>query len=372
MPLEQLSIENFRNLTKLKLKLSPGVNFFYGENGSGKTSLLEAMYFLGMGRSFRNHQLKPIVQFSEAGFYLYGEVRTRSGMLTPIGLQRTLSATNRTKINGEEVKAVAKLAEVLPLQLIEPHSYQLIEEGPKLRRQFIDWGMFHVEHAFYPLWSRYQRALKQRNHLLRQGAQDVLLAPWNDEIVKSGEQLHKMRQAYVKAFELVFQEILPKMLLDKEVVLNYTPGWLASTLSLQEALEKNQLKDKTLGYTSIGPHRADLSLRVNGNAVAHIYSRGQQKLLISALFLAQGKLLESLSGKSCLYLIDDLASELDVGSRERLIAVLRSINAQVCLTGIYPSDIMDFISDAKMFHVEHGRVNESAGELEALIAEYKN
>ncbi len=359
MLLNQVEITGFRNLASVALDLCPGFNVFYGNNGAGKTSVLEALYYLGMGRSFRSSLASRIIMHSQDKFTIFGLAQNDDGSeKIPIGIERTRTGIGQIRIAGQNIANRAELVQLLPLQLIDPHGYSLVEAGPRFRRLFLDWGMFHVEPSFLSTWRRAHRVLKQRNALLRENPRNLKqqITSWDEEFVVASCELHQQRQQYVDAFMPLVTEILEKFL-HQEVVLEYYPGWNIEK-ELKQLLEDRLTQDVALGYTGIGPQKTDLRIKVNKLPAQDVLSRGQQKLLLCAMQLARGLLIYQQSGKRCIYLLDDLPSELDQGKREIVIAALADMQAQTMITSIQKQEMEGVLSDipAAMFHVEQGRI----------------
>jgi DNA replication and repair protein RecF len=339
------------------LDLNDGINILYGDNGSGKTSFLEAIYFLSMGRSFRSQLLRYIITYNSDQFVIFARIKDEKDAVIPIGIERARNGYSHTRIDGENINTQIQFTKLLPLQLINTNSYHLLESGPKYRRQFIDWGVFHVEHSFLACWQRMRRALKQRNAVLKQGAKKEQIQLWDKELVAAGVILHELRDSYISNLIPLITELFRKLLYKTELSLEYYPGWDTSK-SLQKMLAENLDQDLKFKYTTVGPQKADLRLRINSLPAQDVLSRGQQKLLIFALRLAQGLLLYKQTGKNCVYLIDDLASELDVERRRHVLNILKNINAQTFITGINRADLEDLLYEQNtlMFHVKHGEI----------------
>lgn len=357
--LSSLHISRLRNLIDVKVELSPTTNVFYGANGSGKSSFLESIHFLGLGRSFRSRLVNAVINHHTDSLCISGKVQF-NGTLVPIGIERNRSSDCKVRIAGENASSIISLAEILPLQLIYPDGHQLLNAGPQFRRQFIDWGVFHVEQSFYELWQRAQRAIRQRNALLKSySATQADIRAWNIELDEVSNKIHAARTAYVHALQEVFVDVLNTILPGITVKVFYQRGWDKDS-SLMEVLERSYDRDKQIGYTQYGPHRADLWLRTQQNKPVHeTLSQGQQKLVIYALRFAQGKLLKTQAKKTCIFLIDDLPAELDEEKRYLIAQLLKDIESQVFITGIEKSLLAPFLelSDSKMFHVEHGIVS---------------
>lgn len=351
MSLISLQVEQFRCLEKVGLSFDPHYNLFVGANASGKTSLLEALFFLGRGRSFRTRRLERLIRSGQPEFTLVGRV-ARSGRETVLGVRGTRRATE-IRVGGAAATSAADLAEHFPPQIIDPEVHKLLEEGPGRRRRFLDWGVFHVEQAFMGAWQRYHRALRQRNAALRVSGSQQLANAWSAELVSAGEELAEMRAGYLKALAEPLAEI-GRLLLGLDVTLGYHRGWPAD-VGLGEALGQAVERDRRYGVTHVGPHRADVVARVDGIEVKERVSRGQQKLVAAALTLAQLRLQEGSSpGRSAL-LLDDPAAELDAANLERLLAVVRALPVQLFVTSLRP-DFHSLGTPGRMFHVERGAV----------------
>nr|WP_320127008.1 DNA replication/repair protein RecF [uncultured Shewanella sp.] len=356
MSLTRLNIEAFRNIQSAQLIPAPGINLIYGQNGSGKTSILEAIYFLGMGRSFRSHLSQRVINNDDDKLTLFATLNLARGD-SKIGLRRFRSGETEVRIDGEKVKRLSTLAETLPIQVITPESFSLLFEGPKSRRQFIDWGAFHADPQFYGAWTNVRRVLKQRNQLLRNGSAYSNIQFWDQEFVRYAEQVTEIRNHYVDSLNELLKGIIGEFLPSVDVKVSFTRGWDSKT-DFAELLENQYSRDLATGHTVSGPHKADLRLRVGTLPAQDALSRGQLKLLVCALRIAQGKLLKQQIDKHSIYLVDDLPSELDAQHRQLLLKQLVDTGAQVFVTAIEPAAIVDSLHTppSRMFHVEQGRV----------------
>jgi DNA replication and repair protein RecF len=358
MSIAQLAVHNFRNLITLTLQPASKFNLFYGDNGSGKTSLLEAIYYLGLGRSFRSRLNNRIIHQDAAHFSLFAQILADNRSI-PAGLERHANGESRIRVAQENARSVMEITRLLPIQLLNPDSRFMLLGSSKLRRQFIDWGVFHVEPLFLSHWQHAQRALKQRNAALKSHTAKALVQLWDNELIIAAQALNELRKTYVTNLIQVFSTIAANFLGESAAIsLQYKPGW-DETQGLNQILTQSLPRDLQLGYTQHGPHRTDLMIRINGNLAAQdILSQGQQKLLVYALQLAQGILLRQQTHKRCIYLLDDLPAELDASNRYKLAAALNTIDAQVFITGIEREILSDLCLavDSKMFHVEQGEV----------------
>jgi DNA replication and repair protein RecF len=357
MSIKTLSIYTFRNLTEAHLTLSPFFNLIAGENGAGKSSILEAVYFLSHGRSFRGHVLEPLVQFNQQKTILQALITTAAQNEVSVGVMKSLIEDGQIKIGGELCRSAVELAALLPVQLLNADSFDLLNGGPAFRRQWMDWGLFHVEHAYGDLWRRYNHVLKQRNAALKKEG-GAAVRCWDEELTQMGEKMALQRAQYIEQIMPLSNDIFGRFC-DFSFYFQYERGWGAD-LSLRDALHGSLARDQHLGYTSVGPHRADLKLSIENKAVQAILSRGQQKWLIYSLKLAQGQLLKQQTDKNCVYLLDDVPAEWDAQRQKILIGVLRDMLSQVLITGIDLSYLYELTGDlpTKMFHVERGVVTQ--------------
>lgn len=364
MSLFQLEIKQLRNLEAVSIHPGPRFNIFVGANGSGKSSLLEAIHYLGLSRSFRTHLNQRIINTNADAFSVVGHIHN-GAFKTVIGIERHRQQPAKTRIGGENITSSLELAKAFPLQFLNSDAHRLLLGGPKYRREFIDWGVFHVEHHFISLWQHAYRALRQRNAALRQcstwntPAQQNQVRLWDRELASATESLTLLRQHYVEKLLVKLSPLLPRFLGDTDLKINFYPGWHKGT-SFAETLAQNFPRDIELGYTQYGPQKADLTLKVGNVSVQDMFSQGQQKLLVYAMRLAQGMLLQEETGKTCTYLIDDLPAELDRQKRRSVLSTLANEHVQVFITG---TDLNDFAEISELdlavkFHVEHGKIRD--------------
>jgi DNA replication and repair protein RecF len=276
-----------------------------------------------------------------------------------MGLARQRNGEFQGRIQGRSVHNAAELARALPLQLINSDTFLLLEGGPKTRRQFLDWGVFHVEHGFHGVWLDVQKALRQRNALLRNAriAPDQIEA-WDVHLSARSDELDAFRRRYFEVFCPQFASTLRDLASLEDVELSYHRGWDRDA-SLRDVLKEGLGRDHERGFTVQGPHRADIRVRVRGQSAEQVLSRGQQKLVVCALKLAQAKVFSATRQRDCVFLVDDLPSELDRTHRAALAEVLSSLGCQVLVSGVDRTDLEGLWSsvpegERSMFHVEQG------------------
>ncbi|MAN44326.1 MAG: DNA replication/repair protein RecF [Alteromonas sp.] len=361
MKLDRVQITQFRNLTSVSLSPSPALTIIKGVNGSGKSSLIEALYYLGFGRSFRTNKHSSVIQNEKDSFSVFASCKTEEGDELKLGFQRSRNETFTCSINGEHSNKLSDLVSLVPLQLFTPQSTDLIIGSPSERRRFCDWGLFHVKHQFQSLANQYGKFLKHRNALLKQQAN--LSAPqnqyWESQFSELGESLSATRQKYVDTLTPIFKQYAQEFLPNFDVELSYYKGW-EKDVGLSESLVKKREYDGKIGHTSSGPHKADLRLKVNGVNAQELLSRGQLRMAVAALQMSQTKLFNKATQRKSIFLLDDVGAELDADKREQFIDGLLKMDTQVFVTAIESTQLafIQKYNEKKMFHVEHGSVKE--------------
>lgn len=359
MFLSRLGVLHVRNLQDVQISLGPGLNIFIGANGSGKSSILESVHLLARGKSFRTREVAQVITNSERELVVSGRLQhSGSEGQYQLGVRRTRDGQFEARCNGQTVVSSSDLAQLLPLQSMDVHSMALLEGGPAIRRQFLDWGVFHVERSYRDLWRRFQKALKQRNELLRHDKIDAdLLRLWTAELVPVSEQITQLRRRYLSDFLEMLARVLQYYPGFQEIEVSFYLGWDKSR-NFAEVLEENCQRDKDARRTLHGPHRADLRIKINGTPVSETLSRGQLKVVVSALKIAQSRLFAKRRNETCIFLIDDLPSELDEQNAARVIDLLASMNSQLLVTAIDRRYLPSFSNhiEQNTFHVEHGSI----------------
>jgi DNA replication and repair protein RecF len=353
MQLSHLKIRDFRNLVDVDFEPCAGVNLFVGENASGKTSILESIYYLSHLRSFRTPYLSDLINIKASRLQLIAKAKDHNNNLIPIGITRS-KETLEVRANQKPVKRVADITAIFPVLAIHPDSYRLITGSPAERRSYIDWGVFHVEHGFFEAWQRYKKALSQRNAALRSGQKASYCRLWDKELDQAAQMIDKRRQNYLTELQPYLDRLINDFFHEEKVRLDYKRGW-KNDQQLRIVLEHNLERDLRRGLTQAGPHRADLAIHINGKSAQTGISRGQQKVLVAILKLAQVQHFTDAASRHCILLYDDLAAELDENHRQQILTVLRDMPVQLFLTAIEPDQIdLGNWPEVAMFHVEHG------------------
>jgi DNA replication and repair protein RecF len=355
--LRQLRLENLRAFPRLELDLGSGWNVFVGANGAGKTTVLEAAYLLSHARSFRSGPRDALIRRSTAGYSVFGAVEPEAGGTIGVGLSRVGGALE-ARIAGTAVP-LAELLRRVAVACFEPGSHELISGPAEERRSFLDWGVFHVEHEFLRVWRAFQRALKQRNALLRSGGGGAALDPWDQELVRSGAELSAMRARYVDGLAPIARAFLAELLPELgDARLALEGGWGDEAVAIAE-LAASRDEDMRRGFTTRGPHRADWAISFDNAPRREHLSRGQEKLCALGCILGQARAYADRHREWPIVCIDDLASELDTPHQEKLVRALASTDAQILVTGTREPDALRGVSvAARRFHVEPGQVTQ--------------
>jgi DNA replication and repair protein RecF len=345
--LASLHVEGLRCLASADLALAPRLNVITGPNGSGKTSLLEAIFLAGRGRSFRTRHTEQLIARRADHLLVFAQTESP---FHRIGFEYRRNESYTARLDGQDVQTLAQLPTAFFVEVIDPDVHRLIEGGPGERRRWLDWGVFHVEHGFLDHWVRYTRALRQRNAALKLG-QDPM--PWDTELVSHGLEVAALRAAW---FESVrpFWERAVERLCGLPVDMTHFRGW-AVDRDLAEVLSANSERDRERGTTQSGPHRADVLLRVGGKAARETLSRGQQKLVAASMVLALLQRLRSSQATPPTLLLDDPAAELDRYRLAHLVDLVTELQCQIVMTSLEPEPRI-FGTPERMFHVEQGRV----------------
>lgn len=355
MQIDSLNIAHLRNLSSVELKLSPSFNVFWGQNGSGKTSVLEAIHLLSSGRSFRSFSAKNILTIGQARCWVSAMVSAHAdeglGTAMPMGIERSLNGALKMRVAEKECHSVSALARVLAVQLINSESYSLLEADPSVRRKFLNWIMFHVEHSFHGIWQRFSRALQQRNALLktdhcRESLEEMNV--WNQEIVEYGEIIDDQRKAVLVELLPIFSSLVAELLpLKRNISIQYQQGW-PEGCGLAEALGQSLDRDLALRYTTAGPQRAELEILLDGIPAKSLLSRGELKIFICGLLIARAILLKQKENRQCIFLVDDLHAELDDRATGVVLTALKSLKTQVLVTSIEAGTLMPWLNDGQM------------------------
>lgn len=375
MHVTRLDIRHLRRFRDVTLSPGPGLNLITGENGAGKTSVLEALHLMAYGRSFRGRVRDGLVQAGAPALEVFvewaetGQQRPDTGTGGVEDMTQSYARMRKAglrhsgqewtgRLDGAPVAQLGDLCAALAVVSFDPGSHALISGGGEPRRRLLDWGLFHVEPEFLPLWRRYSRALRQRNALLKSKARDSQLDAWDAELADAGEIMSRQRQNYVDALQPHYARLINSLAPALGAgELGYLHGWRRGELPLRDALLVARERDLLVGHTSVGPHRADWSLGFSGVPGREALSRGQAKLVALAVLLAQAEHHAAAQGEWPVVALDDLASELDRNHQQRVLRHLLGCGAQVFVTGTErPAGLDSLEVPTHKFHVEHAAI----------------
>ncbi len=358
MIIKTLFIDNFRSIPSMNIELSPTFNLFFGENGVGKTSILEAVHLLSLGRSFRPGRLANLIQHDKPALTVGAKIIDS----LPLGLEHSLGLrydrkTILYKLNRERVRGVTALSSQLPVLIFEPSTSSYLLGESKARRRLVDWGCFQETPTFIQTWRNYKRALVQRNAALRAQSKKSLINLWDKELCSQAEILSSFRHSYVNALDSEISRLLKDIPLTYKITLGFRKGW-GKERPLFTQLQNSLDSDRRRGFTRLGSHRDDIFLNIDGRSLSVEGSRGQIKFIVLIMRLAQASLLEKTMSKKPVLLLDDLASELDKKSFSRVWEVICSLKLQILMSAVDRKDIQkNGDGDSTMFHVKHGRID---------------
>jgi DNA replication and repair protein RecF len=359
MKLDRVQITQFRNMDTVSFTPNANLNVFLGENGSGKSSILEAIHYLGFARSFRTTKHKNVIRQGQASFTVFCAV-TEADKKQKFGISRATDDSCEISINGQKSRKATDLVSFLPIQIFTPQSSDLLLGAPKLRRRYLDWLLFHVEQSFNQDSGLFAKSLKQINALYKNRDQTAAASYWQDIFCKYGEVITQYRQqvldnSLLSLINCNLKEFLPEFSFE----ISYYRGWDKDS-SLAESLARAKDKDLRNGFVSVGPHKADLRVKTLGVAAHEVLSRGQLRMLVAAMQLAQTEYLHSQTDKSSVFLLDDIGAELDEEKRRLFIARLNTVDTQLFVTAIEGKQLefLQSYHNKKVFHVEHGQVRE--------------
>ena len=351
-------IGSVRNILVAELEPHPKLNLIHGENGSGKTSILEAVHLLSSGRSFRTSKTNSLINHEAAELSIYAQ----DSAGRRIGLAKPRRQNPQLKLDMESQKNWDAVARLLPVQVLDASSFLLLEGGPKSRRRFLDWGVFHVEHSFLKHWRVTRKCIANRNQLLKaQRLDEQQLQAWDAELCQAAAAVDLARKRYfhnfLPAFNEIYQSLAAKNAIEA-LSLEYNRGW-DSKIELAEVLQSARHQDLKYGATQNGPHRADIVVKVGQSPAMDVISRGQQKVLVSALKIAQGSLYADAIQDRCIYLVDDLPAELDKENRAKILENLLALDSQLFVTCVELNSVKDCLQTLpamSTFHVERGTI----------------
>ncbi|GMU42499.1 MAG: DNA replication/repair protein RecF [Xanthomonadales bacterium] len=358
--LTRLDIARLRCLKQASVEPCAGLNLLLGGNGAGKTSVLEGLFLLGSGRSFRSGGHEAMIQSGAHAAQVYAEL-VFEGRHERVGIERARSRWQALH-NGARVADLAELASLVPVVCFSPDSHELVSGGAEARRRFFDWIVFHVEPGFTEVYRRYSRVLRQRNALLKTGPADTELETWTLELASSGERVAECRSRVFPRFAEAMGTKLGELLGELgEATILFRRGWREG-IPLLERLRMIQNREREVGHTLAGPHRADWMIHIGNHEIRDHGSRGQQKLVALSAVLVAAQLYQQRRGHPPIVVLDDLASELDTEHQQRALLACAALGAQLWVSGTQGLLATEaWMGERRVFHVERGEVSAMPG-----------
>jgi len=336
MYLTRFEADGFRNLSAVTLLPHRDLTVLHGANGAGKSAVLEAIQCLATGHSFRTRQARDYVGDEASSLSLAGRLQDPAdGREHRCGLHRDDQGEVTLRLDYRPASSIGEVARLMPVKALVPDSHRLIQEGPEERRRFIDWGCFHQSESFGPTWRGFRRALSQRNEVLRQRGSDDEVRSWDAAVANDGAVLDQLRRDYVEQLRGFVKQRMERAGFMFHMELELRSGW-PEELSLAEALASRLEQHRRLKTTADGPHRADLAVKANGRLARPRLSRGQQKVLVYLMHLAQLDCLHAATGKRAIVLCDDLAAELDPDNLGSILEQLLDSGCQCFVSAADP------------------------------------
>lgn len=329
MGLHELEVRNFRLFDHFVFQPDPeAVTVFVSANGTGKTSVLEAVYALATASSFRTNAASDMIRNGESLAEVHGVLYQRERRIgIDLTLTRGVRTTKRMLVNGQKPRSRADLSEALPITVFTPEGVDVVRQGPEHRRTFLTTLLTDVDLTTGDVIERFARVLSQRNALLRalhgerpNTSQRAELDVWTNDLATQGEHLVAVRQKVLDALSPLVEENYRRLAAtNAHVALRYQQSWHGS---LRDALAASEDEDRVRGHTSVGPHRDDIDITLEGRNTRHQASQGEQRSLALALRLGGDQLVRQRRGVDPLLLLDDVFSELDPSRSDRLLELL--------------------------------------------------
>jgi len=354
MQMDWLQIKQFRNLASIEFSPGPRLNFFVGRNASGKTAILEAIFLLSRGKSFRTPRIQDVIQHDQKSLLVFSRIKHEQEGVISTGIEKSYGQTT-IKYNGNKIKTVSEQSRGVPVILINQDSQTLLTGGPKERRHWLDWAMFHVEPDYLDVWKVYMKSLRHRNMLLKRGVKKrELYRAWEQAMIESGRYLVEKRRAFLCGLEAALNPTVLQVF-SRQVSVCMSSDWPENILE-NDAFSHSWEVDQKNGYTRQGAHNIDVRFLISDKNLAGFFSRGQIKLFICLLMIAQAKVLAEKTGVKPLLLLDDYRAELDEPACIFLLETLVAAETQALLTNTEEQNTINNKDLQKTFHVERGGI----------------
>lgn len=357
MIIKSIELTNFRNYESLSLEFDKGTNILYGDNAQGKTNVLEAIYLSSITKSHKGSKDQDIIRFGESEAHLRTYLE-KDGDTYKVDMHLRKSGSKVIAVNGDKLKKAAGLLGLLNVVFFSPEDLSIIKNGPSERRRFIDMELCQLDSFYLYNLNNYNKIVNQRNKLLKDIYTNYSLKEtldiWDSQLISYGSKIIERRIAFINQLNEIIYDIHKKLSGDKEVILiKYEPNVLIE--EFESKLKKNQEKDIKLKMTTVGPHRDDICIDVNGIDIRKFGSQGQQRTAALSLKLSEIELVKKITKDTPVLLLDDVLSELDSNRHKYLLDSIGNIQTIITCTGLD-----DFVNDRfeinKVFKVSNGRI----------------
>lgn len=365
MYFKEVFLYNFRNYEEEHVSFDEKINIFLGENAQGKTNLLESLFVMGLGKSFRTGKDTEMIGFEKE----FARIKTVICDPDAADEEKEIEIVYRPegkiiRVQGIKLERSMELLEEVYIVVFSPEDLGIIKEGPDKRRRFLDRELCQLKPVYYNTLGQYKRVLKQRNALLKnQRRENVLLGTYDEALVEHGLRLTREREAFVTRLQKISRQIHHTISNGRETLeIGYESDFLKEKKSeetekrdILALLEKNRERDYRKGYTFLGPHRDDLFISVNGTDIRQFGSQGQQRTAALSMKLAEISLIRQETGKQAILLLDDVLSELDEGRQTFLIEAMKDVQVFITATNI-EEEMLRRLPSGRVFDVCGGRV----------------
>ena len=357
MIIKSIELTNFRNYDSLNLEFDKGTNILYGDNAQGKTNVLEAIYLSSITKSHKGSKDQDIIKFGENESHIRTYLE-KDGDTYKVDMHLRKSGSKVIAVNGQKLKKAAGLLGLLNVVFFSPEDLSIIKNGPSERRRFIDMELCQLDSFYLYNLNNYNKIVNQRNKLLKDIYTNYSLKDtldiWDSQLISYGSKIIERRVAFINQLNEIIYDIHKKLSGEKEeILIKYEPNVLIE--DFEKKLKQNQEKDIKLKMTTVGPHRDDICIDVNGIDIRKFGSQGQQRTAALSLKLSEIELVKKITKDTPVLLLDDVLSELDSNRHKYLLDSIGNIQTIITCTGLD-----DFVNDRfeinKVFKVSNGKI----------------
>lgn len=359
MFVKRLFLLNYRNYKELDLEFGPSVNVFIGDNAQGKTNILESIYYCAFAKSHRNSKDKELIGWDEDYAYVRVDI-AKNRLDKKIDINILKDGKKAIKVNSIKITKISELVGTFNVVMFSPEDLKIVKESPGIRRKFIDMELCQLSRKYYYNLVQYNKVLNQRNLILRnRNIDEFILDIYDDQLSDFGEQIIKTRLEYIESLNYHGKNIHKQITSQKEEIefkyISSVKNLDNIKDSMKESLTKSRSKDMERRMTSVGPHRDDFSILINGVDTKSYGSQGQQRTSVLTIKFASLNIIKDVTDEYPVLLLDDVLSELDFSRKSYILSSIDGIQTLITGTGI--EDISKYLKpDAKIFKVSNGNV----------------